>query len=100
MKKIVLLCSAGMSTSMMVKKMQTVAEDEGFDCEIAAYPLNEAAAKAADADAVLLGPQVMFNLGKIKEQLPGKPVDAIEMRMYGRMDGKGVLEQAKKMMGL
>ena len=30
MKKIVLLCSAGMSTSMLVKKMRAAAADEGF----------------------------------------------------------------------
>lgn len=100
MKKIVLLCSAGMSTSMLVKKMRTAAAEEGFECSIDAFPMNEAASKAADADVVLLGPQVSFNLGKVKEQLPGKPVDAIEMRMYGRLDGKGVLTLAKKMMGL
>lgn len=99
MKKIVLLCSAGMSTSMLVKKMQAAAAEEKYECEIAAYPMAEAASKAADADAVLLGPQVSFNLAKVKEQLPGKPVNTIEMRMYGRMDGKGVLDMAKKMMG-
>ena len=91
MKKIVLLCSAGMSTSMLVKKMQAAAEAENYACEIAAYPMAEAGDKAADADVVLLG--------KVKAQLPGKPVDAIEMRMYGRMDGKGVLACARKLMG-
>ena len=98
MKKIVLLCSAGMSTSMLVKKMQAAAEAENYACEIA-YPMAEAGDKAADADVVLLGPQVSFNLAKVKSQLPGKPVDAIEMRMYGRMDGKGVLAMARKLMG-
>lgn len=64
MKKIVLLCSAGMSTSMLVKKMQAAAEAENYACEIAAYPMTEAGNKAADADVVLLGPQVSFNLAK------------------------------------
>ena len=41
MKKIVLLCSAGMSTSMLVKKMQAAAEAENYACEIAAYPMAE-----------------------------------------------------------
>ena len=99
MKKIILLCAAGMSTSMLVKKMQEAAAADNFECEIAAYPTSEAKDKAADADAILLGPQVRFQVAKVKELCPGKPVDAIEMRMYGRMDGKGVLEQAKKMMG-
>lgn len=81
------------------KKMQAAAEAENYACEIAAYPMAEAGDKAADADVVLLGPQVSFNLAKVKSQLPGKPVDAIEMRMYGRMDGKGVLACARKLMG-
>ena len=48
---------------------------------------------------ILLGPQVRFSKGKIEEQCPGIPVDAIDMRMYGRMDGKGVVEFAKKKLG-
>ena len=35
---------------------------------------------------------------KIAKELPGVPVDAIEMRMYGRMDGKGALAFAKSLM--
>ena len=98
MKKITLLCAAGMSTSMLVKAMQKAAESENFECEIAAYPTSEAKDKAAGSDVVLLGPQVRFQKAKIQELLPGIPVDAIDMRMYGRMDGKGALEFARKLM--
>ena len=55
MKKIVLLCAAGMSTSMLVKKMQEAAAAESYECSIAAYPTSEANAKASDADVILLG---------------------------------------------
>lgn len=99
MKKIILLCSAGMSTSMLVKKMQEAAKAEAFECTIEAFPMGEAASVAADADVILLGPQVRFNVKKIQEQCPGVPVEAIDMKMYGRMDGKGVLAVAKQMMG-
>ena len=95
MKKIVLLCASGMSTSMLVKKMQEAAKAENYDCEIAAYSAAEA---ASDADVVLLGPQIRFSKDKIAKELPGVPVDAIEMRMYGRMDGKGALAFAKSLM--
>lgn len=98
MKKIVLLCASGMSTSMLVKKMQAAAKEQNFDCSIAAYSASEAATKAADADVVLLGPQIRFSKNKIAEQLPGVPVEAIDMRMYGRMDGKGVLALAQQLM--
>lgn len=96
MKKIVLLCASGMSTSMLVKKMQEAAKAENYDCEIAAYSAAEAVEKASDADVVLLGPH--FSKDKIAKELPGVPVDAIEMRMYGRMDGKGALAFAKSLM--
>ena len=41
MKNIVLFCAAGMSTSLMVTKMQNAAKEKGFDCTIAAYSLSE-----------------------------------------------------------
>jgi len=97
MKKIILLCAAGMSTSMLVKKMQEAAAADNFECEIAAYPTSEAKDKAADADVILLGPQVRFSKGKVQEACPGVPVDAIDMKIYGRMDGKGALEAARKL---
>lgn len=98
MKKIVLLCASGMSTSMLVRKMKEAAAAEGYECSIDAFSASEAATKAADADVVLLGPQIRFQKNKIAEQVPGVPVDAIDMRMYGRMDGKGTVELAEKIM--
>ena len=99
MKKIVLMCAAGMSTSMLVKKMQEAAKEINYECSIAAYPTSEAAKEGSDADIILLGPQVRFAANSIKSQCPEVPVEAIDMRMYGRMDGKGVLEFAKSKMG-
>ena len=99
MKKIVLLCAAGMSTSILVKKMQAAAKEENYECEIAAYPTSEAKDKAADADVILLGPQVRFQKEKIAAACPGRPVEAIDMKLYGRMDGAGVLAFAREKMG-
>ena len=50
MKKIILLCSNGMSTSMMVAKMKEAAKKIGYDCTIAAYALSAASEVTADAD--------------------------------------------------
>lgn len=100
MKKIILLCAGGMSTSMLVKKMQEAAAADGLECEIAAYPQADAKDKAADADVILLGPQIRFAKQKVSEACPGVPIDAIDMKIYGRMDGRGALDIAKKMMGI
>ena len=51
------------------------------------------------AACVLLGPQVRFHLQKLQQQYPSVPMASIDMRMYGSMDGKGVFQQAMKLIG-
>ena len=88
-KKIILLCAGGMSTSMLVKKMQEAAAADGHpDWEIAAYPQADAKEQGANASCILLGPQIRF------------AKDKVDMKIYGRMDGKGAIDIAKKLMGV
>ena len=97
MKKIYLFCAAGMSTSLLVTKMQEAAKELSFDCTIEAHPVSEVSERAKDADVVLLGPQVRFQLNKVKEQCTC-PVEAIDMRAYGMMDGKAVISHVIKVL--
>lgn len=98
MKNIVLFCAAGMSTSLLVTKMQNAAKDMNYDCTIAAYSLNELNSRGPEADCVLLGPQVRYQKDKVTAALPDKPVMVIDMALYGMMKGKEVLEAAVKLM--
>lgn len=98
MKKIILLCNMGLSTSALMKKMQDYANEVSFACEISAHPAMEAASVASDADCVLLGPQISYQLNNVKKLLPNQPVEAIAMQAYGMLDGKAVLIQAMKLM--
>ena len=41
MKKIMLVCSAGMSTSLLVTKMEQAAEKAGDEVEICARPMSD-----------------------------------------------------------
>ena len=88
-----------MSTSILVKKMQAAAEAENYECSIAAFPTSEAREKAADADIILLGPQVRFQQKKVAAECPGRPVELIDMKLYGRMDGTGILKFAREKLG-
>lgn len=99
MRKIVLICAAGMSTSMLVAKMREAAAAENYECEIDAYGMAQAQEKGKDADIILLGPQVRFNLKNVQDQCPGRPVEAIEMTAYGMMDGKKVMARVKEVLG-
>lgn len=98
MKKIILLCSAGMSTSLLVSKMRKVAEEQNYECYIEAFAANMVDEAAKEADVVLLGPQVRFQLNNVKSRV-NVPVDVIDMRHYGLINGQAVLEQARKLMG-
>lgn len=98
MKKILLVCSAGMSTSLLVTKMQKSAEEQGLDLEISATGSGTYKDEAVNADVILLGPQVRFMLNEVKSAVSGKPVDVINMMAYGKMDGAAVIEQAMKLM--
>ena len=42
MKQILLVCSAGMSTSLLVTKMEGAAKDAGYDAKIFALPFSDA----------------------------------------------------------
>lgn len=95
-KKIVLLCSAGMSTNILVNKMRFSAKEQGFECTINAYSVSEADTCVGDADVVLLGPQVRFHLDQLKKQYPAKKIEVMAMRDYGLMDGEGLLLRAKE----
>lgn len=59
---ILLCCSAGMSTSLLVSKMEQSAKKQGIDCKIWAIATSEVNDEIENADVVLLGPQVRFLL--------------------------------------
>ena len=55
MYNILLVCSAGMSTSMLVKKMQDAAAEKGVEATIWAVGDAESVEEVKKADIVLLG---------------------------------------------
>ncbi len=99
MKKIMLVCCAGMSTSLLVTKMNTAAIRLGTQAEV--FAVSEADSKNyTDIDVVLLGPQVRYLLGKMQEVMKPKgiPVAVIDSMNYGTMNGEAVLKQALELM--
>lgn len=55
MPKILLCCAAGMSTSMVVQKMEKAAKEQGIAVEIKAVGIEEFTDLIADYDCCLLG---------------------------------------------
>ncbi len=97
-KTIMLVCSAGMSTSLLVTKMQKAAFNQGLDAHIFAASASEADTNLENnpVDVLLLGPQVRYMKSDFEKRLSPKgiPTDVISMSDYGLMNGEKVLEQA------
>lgn len=91
---ILLLCSAGMSTSLLVQRMKEVAQDQGIDAKIWNTGSQDSGNEIPKADVILIGPQMRFLLKKVEGMAGNKPVKVIDMMTYGRMDGKHAMEIA------
>lgn len=94
-----LFCASGMSTSMLVTKMQDAAKKKGIEVDIEAFPEAELTKRLEGVNVVLLGPQVRYALNKAKKvcEPKGIPVEVINPSSYGMMDGVKVLDQALKL---
>ncbi|MBU8590002.1 PTS sugar transporter subunit IIB [Priestia megaterium] len=101
MYKILLACSSGMSTSLLVTKMQDYVKSLGEEAEIWAVGQDKAKQEMERADVVLIGPQMSFLKGEFQReaQKHGIQVDVIDMMAYGMADGKKAYEQAVSLIG-
>ncbi|TYS69459.1 PTS sugar transporter subunit IIB [Sutcliffiella horikoshii] len=96
---ILLCCSAGMSTSLLVSKMKRCAAEQKLDYHIWAVPIDAVSREINNADVLLLGPQVryMFNEFKNLGEEKGVPVIVIDTVQYGKMNGREVLLTAEQL---
>ncbi|WP_033791122.1 PTS sugar transporter subunit IIB [Pantoea septica] len=100
MKRIILACAAGMSTSMLVTRMEKEALARNLDFNIYAIPeqnlREELQNYSADIAVVLLGPQVRFKLDENRKLTDSYhiPISVIDSVAYGTLNGPKVIDQA------
>lgn len=102
-KTIILACSAGMSTSMLVTRLRKSAEDRGLDYNIYAVPTSELSGELEKQtiSAIFLGPQVAFQKDSIEKLVSGRdiPVKVIDMMDYGTMNSEKIVETIHTLVG-
>ena len=95
---IMLVCSAGMSTSMLVLSIRDAVKAQALDVNVFAKPSTEAMdyLDQAPVDVVLIGPHVRFFEETFRKPLDSRqiPMAVINPRDYGTMNGEKVLQQA------
>ncbi len=95
MIRVLIVCSWGMSTSLLVESMLAAAAAAQYELHVEALSAGEYAAKVESCDVVLIAPQIR-HLRKSIEKLAfsvGKPVAMIEPFYYATMNGQAILEQ-------
>ncbi|GAB2532615.1 PTS sugar transporter subunit IIB [Gracilibacillus alcaliphilus] len=98
--RVVLVCSAGMSTSILVERMKEAAEEQQVYLNVKAVAESDLRDNLHELDVVLIGPQVRYLEKSIKEKVEptGAKCDVINQQAFGLMQGKQVLEQALNLM--
>lgn len=96
--EIMLVCSAGMSTSILVSAIKKAINNQAINANVFAKPSTEAMEyiETNEVSVVLLGPHVRFFEETFKEPLEKRniPIAIIDPRDYGTMNGEKVLEMA------
>lgn len=67
--KIMLICAAGMSTSILMKKMEKWGVEKNRQLEVKAFGLSEYEENWKGYDIVLLGPQISYKVAEIKSNV-------------------------------
>ena len=93
--RILLACGAGLSTSILMKKMERYCEGIGEELKIEAVPVNNVEGYQNEYDCVLIGPQVSYRLDELKEILT-IPVAGIPSLDYAIGNAENVMKLAHK----
>ncbi len=99
MIRVLIVCSWGMSTSLLVDSMLTAAQERSYALTVEALSAGEYADKVDACDVILIAPQIRHLRKSIEKMAAamGKPVALIEPFHYATMNGQAVLEQVLRL---
>lgn len=96
--KILLICCAGMSSSLLMEKLKDHLKElrtiKNISLEIEALPLERFMFSKIDYDLILLAPQIGYKLKEIKTSLSNKiniPIEIIPGRDYGLFNVENII---------
>jgi PTS system cellobiose-specific IIB component len=93
-----LMCSAGMSTSMLEKKIQEYVKANNLDISVIALSAHEGQSTIDNYDVVLLGPQVRYMLDNVKKMFKNPArVDVIPPAIYALANAQETVKIATEL---
>ncbi len=92
MKKISLVCVAGVSSARFIDTIQRLLSHEETNYYIVSTTLDRISNECVDSDLIILSPQVRYNFLKIKEIFPDKIVVLLDNAIFETLDANAFLE--------
>lgn len=90
---VLIVCSAGMSSSSLVHKMRQSAKIKGYDdLKIGSCPSNQLFEYIDESDILLITPQLIHLKKQIEEDFPNKDIRVISQEAYGRQDTEKIFK--------
>jgi cellobiose PTS system EIIB component len=96
---IILVCAGGVSTSILMKKMEIYAKEQGVKVNVTAKGICEYQDDIENSDLMLLGPQISYKREEI-ELLYKKPILVILPIDYATGNVKNIFKQINSVFSL
>jgi PTS system cellobiose-specific IIB component len=90
--KIMLICAGGMSTSILMKKMEKWGIEKDRPLDVKAYGLSDYEENWNGYDVVLLGPQISYKITEIQKNIT-IPVAQIQSFDYAVGNVENIMKQ-------
>lgn len=84
--RVLLCCTAGLTTTMFASKLQETAHALSLDYAFEALPLEQAKAEGGDFDVVLLAPQISYQRKEVVGAFPEAAVVQIPPKVFATLD--------------
>ena len=97
--KILLICANGLSTSILMNKMQKWGKEKNIELEVRAVPMSEYLNVYKNFDCILIGPQISYQYNEIKANAIDVPVEKISPMDYGMSNVENIMKQVKACVG-
>ncbi|MEN2667209.1 PTS sugar transporter subunit IIB [Listeria aquatica] len=99
-KKILLVCGAGASSGFVAAAARKAAKKSGLDFEIKAKSESELNDNLETTDLLLVAPHLKYMIDEVKDVCAEKGVKygIIPQKIYGSLDGKGLVEFAEEVL--
>ena len=94
--KVLLSCSAGLTTSMFAENLNAIVEMLGIDYQFVAVSYLSIYEEADQYDVILIAPQIGYMLNRLKESLPHKLVLQIPTAVFASYDALAAIQFVQK----